>query len=418
MIAYGTDCPDPLAETECSPLPDTRGEEQGAPLYVDVAALLNGGLPEPPAPQLLARTDGVCLFYAGQVNQLFGDPESGKTFIALAAVAEALLSGRRALVVDLDHNGVVAIVARLLDLGADADLLGNPELFRYCEPEDAAHLDRVVADARRWRPAVVVVDSIGELLPLLRLSSNSPDDFTVAHTRALKPFAQAGAAVVCIDHLAKNPDSRTQGASGTAAKRRAIGGTALRVTVKDAFTPGTGGSCYVNVFKDRHGGLRKHCPTGISEPAAGLFTLQQVGERLVWEVVPGERNDSFAARGVRDEDIAELDALNPPPKSQRDVQTRMKWGGSRSLSTLNAWRDLNPDWRSRSAPEEHESSAPRSATPSVGSKEQSTVVPIRRASDVALIADCGHPAAEINTANGKCPTCILANIASANGTAS
>ena len=245
--------PDPILESavriaashvgQCSALPDAMGAERGAPLYVDVAALLNGGLPAPPAPALLARTDGVCLFYSGQVNQLSGDPESGKTWIALAAVVEALRSGRRALVVDLDHNGVVAIVARLLDLGAASALLADPSRFRYTEPEDAAHLERVVTDARTWRPATVVVDSVGELLPLLRLSSNSPDDFTTAHARALKPFAQAGAAVIAIDHLAKNPDSRTQGASGTAAKRRAVGGISLRVTVKDDFAPGHGGSC-------------------------------------------------------------------------------------------------------------------------------------------------------------------------------
>lgn len=394
------------SNAECSALPDTGVAERGAPLYADVAALLNGGLPEPPAPVLLARTDGVCLFYAGQVNQLFGDPESGKTWIALAAVVEALHAGRRALVLDLDHNGVVAIVARLLDLGAGPELLGDPDKFRYTEPEDAAHLERVVADARTWRPAMVIVDSIGELLPLLRLSSNSPDDFTTAHSTALKPFAQAGAAVIAIDHLAKNPDSRTQGASGTAAKRRAVGGTSLRVTVKDEFAPGHGGSCYINVFKDRHGGLRKHCPSGIREPSAGVFTLRQVGERLSWEVVPGERGDSFAANGVRDEDIAELDGLDPPPTSQRDVQKRLRWGGSRALMTLNAWRDLHPN-RSGSAPQERGSTAPRSATPYVRSAEHSPAADVVQLRPPTTQRDCRlHPSSPTTT-DGKCPMCIL-----------
>ena len=30
------------------------------------------------------------MFYKGQVNMLFGEPESGKTWVALAAVSEAL----------------------------------------------------------------------------------------------------------------------------------------------------------------------------------------------------------------------------------------------------------------------------------------------------------------------------------------
>lgn len=58
--------------------------------YGDVAALLAGELPEPPAPTVLRRTDGHGVFYAGQVNSLFGEPESGKTWIALAAAAEVL----------------------------------------------------------------------------------------------------------------------------------------------------------------------------------------------------------------------------------------------------------------------------------------------------------------------------------------
>jgi hypothetical protein len=59
-------------------------------MYGDVAGLLAGDLPEPPAPELLRRTDGNAMFYKGQVNMLFGEPESGKTWVALAAVSEAL----------------------------------------------------------------------------------------------------------------------------------------------------------------------------------------------------------------------------------------------------------------------------------------------------------------------------------------
>jgi hypothetical protein len=63
--------------------------------------------------------------------------------------------------------------------------------------------------------------------------SNSPDDFTIAHARVLKPLARAGACVIAIDHLAKNTESRAAGPTGTAAKRRAVGGVSLRVALED-----------------------------------------------------------------------------------------------------------------------------------------------------------------------------------------
>jgi hypothetical protein len=68
-------------------LPSMRepGTEPEKSIYVDISALLDGTLPEPPAPVLLKRSDGVALFYAGQVNFLFGDPEAGKSWVCLAA---------------------------------------------------------------------------------------------------------------------------------------------------------------------------------------------------------------------------------------------------------------------------------------------------------------------------------------------
>ena len=204
------------------PVPPPIGEERGTPLYVDIGALLDGGLPEPPAPAFLHRDDGRALLYAGQVNVLFGDPESGKTWVAIAAVAEALHDGGWALFLDLDHNGVEAVIARLLAFGVRPDVLRDSGVFRLAEPEDGEHLRRIIADARRWRPALAVVDSVGELLPMLGLSSNSPDEFTAGHAQVLKPLAVAGACVIAIDHLPKNTENKANGQTGTAAKAASL----------------------------------------------------------------------------------------------------------------------------------------------------------------------------------------------------
>lgn len=320
--------------------------------YFDVAALLAGELPDPPAPAYGMRDDQRALFYAGEVNLVFGDPESGKTWLALVAARELLgeFGDGRVLVIDLDHNGPGPTVVRLLALGADRAALADPERFLYVEPEDRLHLAAVVADMRTWGPNVVVLDSLGELLPLFGSSSNSADEYTNAHRSVLKPLAKTGAAVLVIDHLAKGTESRTLGPGGTAAKRRTIGGVSLRVTVNEAFTPGKGGSAWLTVNKDRHGGLRQHCPAGGKEPSAGLFrldphaSLDGVLEPIIRAPAEGDRvpvNFGIAVTdsGRVDDDVAALDDLDPPPTSKRDVQARMHWGAARTNAALKAWRE-------------------------------------------------------------------------------
>lgn len=245
--------------------------------FIDVAAALAKGIPPPPAPVLLKRADGCALFYAGKVNVLFGDPECGKTWIALAAMVEALEAGRRAAFVDLDHNGWEEIVGHLMLLGATAEQLSDPDLFRLAEPEDGAELIYTVAALKAFRPAVATVDSLGEMLPMLGLSSNSPDDYTAAHRQVLTPLATAGAVVIGIDHLPKSDDARAHGQTGTIAKKRAVNGSTIRVTVHQQFVPGRGGSANLSLEKDRGGGLRGNCPPpdkGKRSQAAGRFVMK------------------------------------------------------------------------------------------------------------------------------------------------
>lgn len=239
--------------------------------------------------------------------------------------------------IDLDHNGMLSTVTRLLELGVSEQVLSDLDRFRYAEPEDKAELLAVVKDLVRWRPDVVIIDSIGELLPALGLNSNSPDDFTIAHTHVLKPLARAGCCVIVIDHVAKNPDSKAQGPTGTGAKTRAIGGVSIRVTIKDAFTPGKGGSCYLAIRKDRHGGLRAKSPTDSKEPLAGTFKLNPEGFDSSWTLWAPEAGERMP-EAVPAQDLAAIKALDVPPSNVRELATRMGWGKDRAGNALRVYR--------------------------------------------------------------------------------
>jgi len=79
----------------------------------DLAWVLNGQPPTSPPPFYGRRTDGTALFYKGRVNGVFGDPESGKTWLAQVAGIEAMNDGDTFAMIDVDHNGQDHTAARL-----------------------------------------------------------------------------------------------------------------------------------------------------------------------------------------------------------------------------------------------------------------------------------------------------------------
>ncbi len=229
----------------------------GGGLFVDIAALLRGGGTPKAIPSVLTRSDGKCLFYRGKTNMLFGDPETAKTWIALATGAEVLCEGGRFVFIDMDHNGVDDTLHRLSMMGVDHDVLADPGRFLYVEPEDREHLGKVIGYLVQWQPGMALLDSVGELLPLMGANSNVNDEVTAAFNATAGALAKSGAAVVLIDHLAKSADSRRVGPVGAYGKTRIFNGTMVRVFRVEQFTPGQGGVSSLWVHKDRPGAVRR-----------------------------------------------------------------------------------------------------------------------------------------------------------------
>jgi AAA domain len=247
-------------------------------MYVDVAAILLGdgaAAPEPGILEFVAGDDESYLFYSGEFNLIYGDTESGKTWLCLAAVASTLNRGGRVAIIDLDHNGAPSLLNRLQLLGVSVDVLADTQSFRLAEPVTDLELKELVADLTVFKPDVVVLDSLGEVIPLFRGNSNNSDDFTMVHSDVIKPLTRVGAALLAVDHLPKNADAASRGPIGTQAKTRAVGGLAVKVSVTEAFCPGRGGAAKLELFKDRHGGVRKQLPDNDHDhrPVIGTFKL-------------------------------------------------------------------------------------------------------------------------------------------------
>ncbi|HEY0889350.1 MAG TPA: DnaB-like helicase N-terminal domain-containing protein [Nocardioides sp.] len=236
----------------------------------DLTWVLSGVAPTNPPPVYARRLDGTALFYKGRVNGVFGDPESGKTWLGLVAGVEAMHEGGLFAMVDVDHNGQDHTVARLMLLGARIEHLADPDRFRYYEPDDADELRAAVRDVTTLAPDVFLLDSIGEVLPMLGVKSVDNDEITAALREIVMPPAKVGSCVIHVDHLPKSADARSTGyAIGGTAKKRATDGAYIRVEARTQPVPGGIGRMTLRIEKDRTGELRKSSGGGY----AGDFVL-------------------------------------------------------------------------------------------------------------------------------------------------
>lgn len=193
------------------------------------------------------------LIYPGRAHSLAGESGGGKTWVALHTCAEAIQDGHHIIYIDLeDHPD--SIVGRLKALGVDgADILDR---FHYIQP--AGPFDVLVGDRLDWlirrdNIALVVIDSIGELLSLQGCKPNDDDDVARVYRQIVRRITALGPAVILIDHVPKSSDRNPLYGIGSQRKRAAIDGAAYMVETVTPFAAGKDGALKLVTAKDRAG---------------------------------------------------------------------------------------------------------------------------------------------------------------------
>lgn len=221
----------------------------------DLEAALQGKSLDPP-PEMLARADGVCLFYSSAVHSISGESESGKTWLTLIAAVQLISAALEVVFIDFEDRAE-RVVGRLLSLGATPDQIRDH--FRYVRPDRALDaLGRHELEPHLEHAMLVIVDGVTEAMTLHGYETNDNGD--AARFYALLPrwIADHGPGVALIDHVSKDKEKQGRYALGAQHKLAGLDGAAYTVKIVTPFGRGKKGMAKVEVAKDRAGHVREH----------------------------------------------------------------------------------------------------------------------------------------------------------------
>ena len=241
---------------------DLASDDWSTISLVEIAAKIRDGTFKPTMPTVLEVNDSLPLFYPKRINSLFGESGGGKSWIALAAVAEVVRKGQRALFIDYeDDPGGIAERLVLLDLTDEEVALVD---YRNPTTGIGMGIEQLEREAEANTYALIVIDSTGEAMAAGGIDSNADADvarwFAVVKHLARLP---GGPAVIVLDHVPKAADAPSNFAIGSQRKRAAVTGAAYRVDTLKEPAKGRDGRLKLTVAKDRAGNRPKGATAAI-----------------------------------------------------------------------------------------------------------------------------------------------------------
>jgi hypothetical protein len=228
---------------------------------------------EPIEPKYLKYGQNLAALYPGKTHMLYAASESGKSWVALYAVAQILtddtLDDERVLYIDHEDDAR-SIGERLVALGVPNEVISDTARFRYVNPtepltDNHGEIYGSAGDDLRalldWAPTVVVIDGVSEAMTEEGLDPISNSHVAEWFRIAPRRFEKIGACVVMVDHTAKSHGEGPPTEIGAQHKRAGISGASFLVDA--AKRPGRAvlgvpveGLLRLRLAKDRAGYLR------------------------------------------------------------------------------------------------------------------------------------------------------------------
>lgn len=231
--------------------------------FEDVAAVLRGDVPAI-EPTMLRRSDGRCLLYPGLLHWLMGEHGKGKSWVALHASAEvlggpvqtALLDGgvdvgQAVMYLDWEQNRRI-VGTRLASLGALPEAVAARFLYLRPPPLTRMIVERLVVAATERSVALVVCDGVAKALARQGWDEDRAGDVLAWIEILAGPLTDAGAAVLCLDHMSKDSEKRGLWARGSGAKMGEAA-AAWVVRPRESFSRAKSGCVELVQAKDREG---------------------------------------------------------------------------------------------------------------------------------------------------------------------
>lgn len=347
--------PENPGEEDQDPATEEAAGSSWSPIALD--AILDGRRERRRAdlfPRMDIREDGTpqCLLYRGLVHSFHGESESGKSLVMIYEATRLINEGEDVLWVTFDSDPEED-VARALRMGARKEAIRKH--LHYVKPDEpptaAASSYRALFYDQAGNPrkyALAVIDGVTDAVLLFSGGAKGdPNEIFVQFSRYFpRRLADiTGAAVVLIDHVAKDTENRGRFAIGAQAKMSQLTGAAYTVE-PDQTAPTVGGVGYVilRVGKDRPGDVRR-----ASGPRRGRDRTQEAarirvddtGARTVVTVEPPVL-DPFAAGQVDGvavptdlmEAISRLLESEPGGLTGRAIEGAVKGKGERIRAAL------------------------------------------------------------------------------------
>ena len=290
---------------------------------LDLQPFLDGTF-QPPKTEIFKRNDGESLFYPGKVHSIYGESESGKSWIAQMAVAEQLKQNQRVIYIDFESDAL-DIVNRLKTLKvSQAEIL---QYFSYIRPDTSYN-----PSDPNWQKilepgtSLVIIDGVTEALNLWGKETKDNDGITQWMRIFPRVIAsRSGACVVTIDHVTKDKETRGRFAIGGQAKLATIDGAAYLVEPLEALAPGRIGTLTVRVTKDRPGFVRRiaglYRKSDRTQEVA-VITIDSTREQMELVIAPPMLEDQVKAQKLEKLDSDIVNWINSHPGSAKSKAVR------------------------------------------------------------------------------------------------